>query len=795
MKTRKLLLSAVTILFLALQSFAQGYNVSSLNLFNSNFDCDSTVTLGIFAQDSGNDQTNDFNLLLQGSNFTPNSNIQMVIQWGDGTTSTHVGYFSGAGFLGAFNPPLQHTYGTTSQNYIAIITVYGANGTSAIYTLPINFESTCPTSVFTAATIVCPGVSASILNSIPVIFTSGMLSYDFNVASGQTINAPNLPEGVYTVTVSPNWLAANGLANSSQNIYQINYTGSGTITLQFIFDCADNASQTPVQTLISTNCNDVDPSILANIPLILTSNTNVTYNITVAHGQTVFVQNIPEGVYVVNINPAWLAQNGLINSQPNFTVVYSGSGVLSLSFYLLCDPNAPALGCVSGYVFCDNNNNGNMSSEEMGIANVPVLITLSNGTQVTVYTNANGYFSYTDTMSSSNLNQAVIVQIDPIYADNSNISFPLAPLTSFFLCAQAQPLFFPANCSDVPACADLWSTVLPWIGYFQNQNNQIKIQWGNYGPNAPGDYTLTLVYPADVTPITSTIMNPNYTIVGNSIVWTLNSASTNFSFLDIISFAVPAGIASGTIHEYNISISTADDCNSQNNYGDLSMFVGNSYDPNDKTVDLPMVIAPNVDDVLTYRIRFQNTGTAPAQDVYIMDTLSANLNWSTMQIVGFSHPMELINYGDGIIKFNFPDIWLPDSTANEPESHGYVLYRIQENANNGLGTTIENTAHIFFDWNEAIVTNTTYNINDVSSSINELNTNLVLYPNPTQNVLNVSSSDAVTSISIVDLTGKIVQQTLGSDIKEIDLSGLVPGVYLVHIQLNGQFITQRIVKQ
>jgi uncharacterized repeat protein (TIGR01451 family) len=208
-----------------------------------------------------------------------------------------------------------------------------------------------------------------------------------------------------------------------------------------------------------------------------------------------------------------------------------------------------------------------------------------------------------------------------------------------------------------------------------------------------------------------------------------------------------------------------------------------------------MVIAPNVDDVLTYRIRFQNTGTAPAQDVYIMDTLSANLNWSTMQIVGFSHPMELINYGDGIIKFNFPDIWLPDSTANEPESHGYVLYRIQENANNGLGTTIENTAHIFFDWNEAIVTNTTYNINDVSSSINELNTNLVLYPNPTQNVLNVSSSDAVTSISIVDLTGKIVQQTLGSDIKEIDLSGLVPGVYLVHIQLNGQFITQRIVKQ
>jgi len=325
--------------------------------------------------------------------------------------------------------------------------------------------------------------------------------------------------------VNPNWLAANGLANSSQNIYQINYTGSGTITLQFIFDCANNASQTPVQTVISTDCNTVDPSILANIPLILTSNTNVTYNITVAHSQTVFVQNIPEGVYVVNINPAWLALNGLINTQPNFTVVYSGSGLLNLSFYLLCDPNAPVQGCVTGYVFCDINNSGMMNPNEPGIANVPVIITLSNTTQVTVYTDANGYFSYTDTMSSASLGQIVFVQIDPVYAANSDITFPLGPVTSFYLCSQAQPLFFPANCSNVPACADLWSTVQPWIGYFQNQNNQIKIQWGNYGPNAPGDYTLTLVYPADVTPITSTIMNPNYTIVGNSIVWTLNSAS------------------------------------------------------------------------------------------------------------------------------------------------------------------------------------------------------------------------------------------------------------------------------
>jgi hypothetical protein len=33
--------------------------------------------------------------------------------------------------------------------------------------------------------------------------------------------------------------------------------------------------------------------------------------------------------------------------------------------------------------------------------------------------------------------------------------------------------------------------------------------------------------------------------------------------------------------------------------------------------------------------------------------------------------------------------------------------------------TIENTAYIYFDWNEAIVTNTTYNLNENIMGIHE----------------------------------------------------------------------------
>ena len=103
-----------------------------------------------------------------------------------------------------------------------------------------------------------------------------------------------------------------------------------------------------------------------------------------------------------------------------------------------------------------------------------------------------------------------------------------------------------------------------------------------------------------------------------------------------------------------------------------------------------------------------------------------------MQMVEASHDMKLVDLGDGIMKFDFPGIWLADSNANEPESHGSLTYRIVEKASNPKGSEISNTAHIFFDWNEAIITNTTYSINDVLTVTENNNERLVVYPNPVE---------------------------------------------------------------
>ena len=51
---------------------------------------------------------------------------------------------------------------------------------------------------------------------------------------------------------------------------------------------------------------------------------------------------------------------------------------------------------------------------------------------------------------------------------------------------------------------------------------------------------------------------------------------------------------------------------------------------------------------------------------------------------------------------------LPDSNVNEPASHGFIKFRIQQKASNPTGARIENTAAIYFDYNAPVLTNTTW---------------------------------------------------------------------------------------
>jgi uncharacterized repeat protein (TIGR01451 family) len=137
--------------------------------------------------------------------------------------------------------------------------------------------------------------------------------------------------------------------------------------------------------------------------------------------------------------------------------------------------------------------------------------------------------------------------------------------------------------------------------------------------------------------------------------------------------------------------------------------VTGSYDPNDKMgypygLDSAHFIQANQD--IEYRIRFQNTGTDTAFTVIIRDTLPQELNIFSVESGVSSHPYSFRMYGPRILEWTFNNILLPDSTTNEPASNGFVKFKVSQNPNLAIGTTIENRAGIYFDFNPPIITNT-----------------------------------------------------------------------------------------
>ena len=136
----------------------------------------------------------------------------------------------------------------------------------------------------------------------------------------------------------------------------------------------------------------------------------------------------------------------------------------------------------------------------------------------------------------------------------------------------------------------------------------------------------------------------------------------------------------------------------------------NSFDPNDKQgfpigIGEGHFIRPNT--VLEYKIRFQNTGTAPAVNVEIRDTLSDFLNPASLRPGVSSHAYEYELENGKVAVFTFADINLPDSTSNLEASMGFVKFKIDQTIDNQPGTQILNSAAIYFDFNPPIITNET----------------------------------------------------------------------------------------
>ena len=246
-----------------------------------------------------------------------------------------------------------------------------------------------------------------------------------------------------------------------------------------------------------------------------------------------------------------------------------------------------------------------------------------------------------------------------------------------------------------------------------------------------------------------------------------------------------------------ISTNTTDDA-IENNTFTLNQTAINSFDPNDKHVlEGDQITIEEIEGYLHYRIRFQNTGTASAINVRVREVLSDNLNWDTFLPITASHSYSTQIANGNLVDFNFNNILLPAEQDDEPNSHGFVAFKIKPKADIQIGDIVAGNANIYFDYNLPIITNTvSTEVVDEALSLNEnsLNANVKVYPNPTNHNLNITAIPGVEieKMSLYTVTGQLVLKT-NAPSNTLNLSSFTKGVYFLQLESNKGSVTKKIV--
>lgn len=229
-------------------------------------------------------------------------------------------------------------------------------------------------------------------------------------------------------------------------------------------------------------------------------------------------------------------------------------------------------------------------------------------------------------------------------------------------------------------------------------------------------------------------------------------------------------------------------CLRYNNTDSLMLRVVGAFDPNDKQ-STPEGNIPLGTEFIEYHIRFQNTGTDTAINVYIIDTLDYNLPMRFLQVVGAKpgHNYKVyVDVASGEQRFQFDNIMLPDSSTDFEGSQGFFKYRAKLSTSMKAGDSLKNTAYIFFDYQKPVQTNT------VKSKLIQEPDRLVpiagpddkflVYPNPAATEVNVVNfTNESTPCVLYAMDGKVLaSRTLQANEEAVFfLEGMSPGVYFV----------------
>ena len=431
---------------------------------------------------------------------------------------------------------------------------------------------------------------------------------------------------------------------------------------------------------------------------------------------------------------------------------------------------------IQGIVYYDLNNNGVRDISEMGqyLTNV-----ISDPAGIYAITNVDGhYYSPVSDLPDGTYEISPVLEeywgvssdsafytimVDPDFEQRDSLDFGLYPETIFHEVT-------PELVGGYPRCND---TINYWLNY------------DNTGTTIPSG--LVHLELDDSLYYVDAAIAPD-SIVGQNIYWSYTDLFYGASDMILVEVGTPDGFEDIVTSNLTVNVDSAG-VELYTATSTLTQTITCAYDPNTKT-PTPLgegemgFIDPETA-YIDYQILFQNTGTDTAINVVIEDQLDENLDWGSIEILGSSHFMTTSIDMDGNASFEFDNIMLPDSNVNFSASIGYVKYRLQLKEGLPLGTSIYNTAEIYFDLNPPITTNTTVNTLYEDNSIITYDTDqsLMVYPNPfTESTTIVFTEDLQNyAIRVVDMLGNevYVNTQLNGNQLEIDGEYFTSGIYLL----------------
>ncbi len=447
-------------------------------------------------------------------------------------------------------------------------------------------------------------------------------------------------------------------------------------------------------------------------------------------------------------------------------ILYTGS------YYAGVWRRSGAFATIGGNVFYDENSNGTKDNGENGIKYSMVNTYPSGFTGTT--DNQGNYNLYLDTYGDT---------LRPVKPSNLCTIVPDHYITAGAAQNRDFAIQMPANIADLSV--DITSNTVFRPGF----QTAILLTVQNKG-SLPQTPLVQLVLDSAVYFESA---SPVAIVSGDTLSWSLNSLA--FLNHEAITINVTTSLSAGLGTQVNCSAQVAPvipDVMPSDNFAVLSEAVVGSYDPNDKRCVQGEQITPaqvQAGEEMIFIVRFQNTGTFQADFIRIADTLSSFFDLSTFRVISSSHDMRWSMSGQGVVDFYFDNILLPSSSQDEPNSHGFVKYGVKCKKSTDLGDGITNTAFIYFDFNPAIVTNTTATVVGVPLSLDEVQedvpafiSNIFVYPNPTSDIINIEIEVLGNSAQIVDvfdINGVMIdQETIGINTFGINTSTYAAGFYL-----------------